>query len=84
MNGYIEKTHSILREKLETRGYAIEGEFTCSGWNKNKFLKLFGEINRGRPGRKDFNRAKAFARKLKPKINQERGEGKVVQLSRFE
>ena len=48
-NEYIEKCHSELREKLQSKGYTIVDEFGCAGYNTNKFLKLFRGINKGRP-----------------------------------
>jgi len=37
-----EKNHSSLREKLQSKGYTVIGEFSCAGFNTNSFLKLFG------------------------------------------
>ena len=62
---YAEQAHSPLREKLRSKGYVIVDEFICPGWNTNKFLKLFGGINKGRPNAEDLKRAEAFALKLK-------------------
>jgi flavodoxin len=65
VDDYVVKAHSPLREKLQSKGYAIVGEFNCAGWNTNKFLKLFGGINKGRPNAEDLKRAEAFAERLK-------------------
>ncbi len=62
---YVERVHAPLREKLRAKGYVIVGEFICAGHNTNKFLKLFGGINKGRPNAEDLKRAEAFAQKLK-------------------
>jgi flavodoxin len=43
------KDHSILREKLQAKGYSIVGEFQCKGFNTNSFLRFFGGMNKGRP-----------------------------------
>ena len=40
--------HSLLREKLESKGYLIVDEFNCAGYNTNSFLRFFGGSNKGR------------------------------------
>jgi flavodoxin len=64
------RNHRLIKEKLQARGYAIVGEFTCTGFNTNSFLKYFGGINRGRPNAEDLMRAEAFARSLKQEFKQ--------------
>ena len=59
-----DKAYAPLREKLQAKGYMIAGEFMCPGWNTNKFLKLFGGINKGRSNAEDLQRARAFAQEL--------------------
>jgi flavodoxin len=59
------KDHAILREKLQSRGYIIVGEFNCAGFNTNSFLKLFGGVNKGRPNAEDLQHAAEFAQNLK-------------------
>jgi len=56
--------HAALRDKLRAKGYEIVGEFGCPGFNDNKFLKLIGGLNRGRPNADDLERARSFARQL--------------------
>lgn len=53
--------HSVLRKKLELKGYNIVDEFQCKGFNTNSFLKFFGGMNKGRPNKQDLNNAKNFA-----------------------
>jgi flavodoxin len=65
LDDYVEKAHSPLREKLQAKGYVILDEFMCAGWNTNRFLRLFGGINKGRPNAEDLRRAEEFARRLK-------------------
>ena len=60
----LSKTHSPLREKLQSKGYIIVDEFTCSGFNTNSLLKLFGGINKGRPNAEDLKHAEEFAQNL--------------------
>lgn len=59
------KDHSLLREKLQSKGYVIAGEFGCKGFNTNSFLKYFGGMNKGRPNADDLCRAEEFALSLK-------------------
>jgi len=62
---FVYKNHLRLREKLQSKGYRIVGEFGCAGLNTNSFLKLFGGINKGRPNAEDLENAAAFAENLK-------------------
>ena len=66
---YAVKSHSALREKLTSRGYAVIGEFSCAGHNTNSFLKLFGGLNKGRPNAEDLRDAEEFARALKENLD---------------
>jgi flavodoxin len=61
---YVNKNHEGLRERLCAKGYEIVGEFGCPGFNDNKFLKLFGGLNRGRPDAGDLERVRSFAKEL--------------------
>jgi len=60
----VAKDHSMLREKLQSKGYMIVDEFSCKGFNTNSFLKLFGGMNKGRPNTEDLKHAEEFARNL--------------------
>ena len=62
------KDHSCLREKLESKGYTVVGEFQCKGFNTNSFMKYFGGMNRGRPNAKDLKEAETFALNLKESL----------------
>jgi flavodoxin len=68
---YVDENHAALREKLLAKGYEIVGEFGCPGFNDNRFLKLVGGLNRGRPNADDLERARSFAKSLLP--NRETG-----------
>ena len=59
------KDHSTLREKIQSKGYRIVGEFQCRGFNTNSFLRFFGGMNKGRPNVEDLQRAEEFAQNLK-------------------
>jgi len=55
------KDHSLMREKLNSKGYVIIDEFSCKGFNTNGFLKFFGGMNKGRPNTEDLKHAEEFA-----------------------
>jgi len=61
----VAKDHSLLRKKLQSKGYLIVGEFSCKGFNTNSILKCFGGMNRGRPNAEDLKNAEEFAQNLK-------------------
>ena len=61
----VHKDHSMLREKLESKGYTIVDEFQCKGFNTNSFLRFFGGMNKGRPNVKDLKNSEEFAVKMK-------------------
>ena len=60
--------HSLLKEKLQSKGYIIIDEFQCKGFNTNSFLKFFGGMNKGRPNTEDLKNAEEFVLNLKQKL----------------
>lgn len=60
----VDKDHSVLRQKLQSKGYSIIGEFSCKGFNTNSFLKYFGGMNKGKPDIDDLKHAEEFALSL--------------------
>ena len=64
----VAKDHSLLREKLQSKGYMIVDEFACKGFNTNSFLKYFGGMNKGRPNAEDLKHAEEFAQNLKQNL----------------
>ena len=60
----VAKDHSMLRQKLQSKGYFIAGEFSCRGFNTNSFLKYFRGMNRGKPDSEDLKHAGDFALNL--------------------
>ena len=64
----VAKDHSLLREKLQSKGFMIVGEFACKGFNTNSFMKYFGGMNKGRPNAEDLKHAEEFAQKLKQNL----------------
>jgi len=65
----VAKDHSMLREKLQFKGYMIVDEFACKGFNTNSFLKYFGGMNKGRPNAEDLKHAEEFAQSLKQNLS---------------
>ena len=64
----VAEDHSLLREKLQSRGYTIVDEFACKGFNTNSFMKYFGGMNKGRPNAEDLKHAEEFAQNLKQNL----------------
>jgi len=62
------KFHSLLREKLQSKGYTIVDEFNCAGFNSWGPLKLVGGTKKDRPNSEDLKHAEEFASKLKNSI----------------
>jgi len=60
--------HSLLKKKLQSKGYIIIDEFQCKGFNTNSFLKFFGGMNKGRPNTEDLKNAEEFVLNLKQKL----------------
>jgi len=67
----VAEDHSLLREKLQSKGYMIVDEFACKGFNTNSFLKYFGGMNKGRPNAEDLKHAEEFAQNLKQNLQME-------------
>ncbi len=59
------KFHRKLREKLESKGFSIAGEFNCTGFDTYGALKIFGGIQKGHPDEEDLKQAEVFAQSLK-------------------
>jgi flavodoxin len=64
----IKKDHETLRNMLKLKGYLIQDEFSCKGYNTNLFLKYFGGMNKGRPNSDDLKSAEEFAQRMKSKL----------------
>ncbi len=64
----VAKDHSMLKKKLQSKGYRIVDEFACKGFNTNSFLKYFGGMNKGRPNAEDLKHAEEFAQSLKQNL----------------
>ena len=64
----VAKDHSLLRQKLQSKGYTIVDEFACKGFNTNSFMKYFGGMNKGRPNAEDLKHAEEFAQNLKQRL----------------
>jgi flavodoxin len=62
------KFHKKLREKLQSKGFTVTGEFNCAGFDTYGFLKILGGIKKGHPDEEDLKQAKAFAQTLIPSV----------------
>jgi flavodoxin len=58
--------HRPLRAALKTRGVPIAGELCLPGYDTYAIFGLVGGINRGRPGDRELERAREFARSMDP------------------
>ena len=65
----VAEDHSLLREKLQSKGYMIVDEFACKGFNTNSFMKYFGGMNKGRPNAEDLKYVEEFAQNLNQKYH---------------
>jgi flavodoxin len=63
--GNASKFHKKLREKLESKGFGIVGEFNCGGFDTYALTKIVGGIQKGHPNEDDLKQAEAFAQGLK-------------------
>lgn len=61
-----------LEELLTRRGFVVLGSFACRGFDTFGPLKLFGGINRGRPGKKDLENAVRFAREIQTYLGRDK------------
>jgi flavodoxin len=59
------KFNKPLREKLQTKGATIAGEFNCPALDTYGLLKITGGLNKGRPNEEDLKNAETFAQTLK-------------------
>ena len=78
------KDHSVLREKLQSKGYMIVDEFQCKGFNTNSFMKYLGGMNKGRPNAEDLQHAKEFAESLKQELQHMKPEHIVARSIKSE
>jgi flavodoxin len=63
------KFHKQLREKLQSKGVEIIGEFNCGAFDTYGLMKIIGGINKGRPNEEDLKQAEAFAQGLKKNVS---------------
>jgi Flavodoxins len=56
--------HQALLELLRQKGFAIQGEFTCAGFDTFGPFKIIGGLKKGHPDEKDIEAARAFAKSL--------------------
>ena len=65
--GIFNRFNKSLKEKLSEKGFMIVGEFTCLGYDTFGPFKVVGGVNKGRPDKKDLERARNFAQNLSEK-----------------
>ena len=58
------KFHSLLREKLQSKGLNIVGEFNCAGLDTYGLMKITGGLNKEHPNKDDIKQAEDFAKSL--------------------
>jgi len=63
-----QKNHLKIRNKLESKGLEVVGDYSCPGFNTNLFMKFFGGLNKGRPNADDLKKAEDFALELMGEI----------------
>ncbi|MDD5098228.1 MAG: flavodoxin family protein [Candidatus Pacebacteria bacterium] len=56
-----------LKEVILKRSVRLIDSFNCRGYSNYGLTKLFGGINKNRPNEQDLEKAKEFAKTLKPK-----------------
>lgn len=59
-----------LKTRLQRKGFAIVGEFSCRGYDTFGAAMLVGGIRKGHPSAKDLERAEEFARALRDRWDQ--------------
>ncbi|MGD0994511.1 MAG: flavodoxin family protein [Candidatus Bathyarchaeia archaeon] len=62
--GNTSKFHKQLREKLQSKGFTIVGEFNCAGLDTYGLMKIVGGLNKERPNKDDIKQAEGFAKSL--------------------
>jgi menaquinone-dependent protoporphyrinogen IX oxidase len=60
----LDDPHTVIRQMLQRKNWTITGDFNCTGWNTNSFLKFFGGMNKGKPDSNDLDDAEKFAKGL--------------------
>jgi len=64
-NIILNRSHEHFSKLLNRKEFNIIGEFNCLGFDYNGPLKLIGGINKGRPNKRDIQKARLFAKSLK-------------------
>ena len=58
------KFHRPVKEKLQSKGFTVVGEFHCPGFDTWGPFKIVGGANKGRPNADDLKQAETFAQSL--------------------
>ena len=67
--GNASKFHKRLREKLQSKGFNIVGEFNCAGLDTYGLMKIVGGLNKEHPKKEDIAQAEAFAQSINQPAN---------------
>jgi flavodoxin len=62
--GNTSKFHKQLREKLQSKGFNIVGEFNCAGLDTYGLMKIVRGLNKEHPNKDDIKQAETFAQSL--------------------
>ncbi len=57
-----------LKQTLEKKGFSVEGQWYCPGYDQQPLFKPLG-LNKNRPNKNDLMQAADFARQLNKKLN---------------
>lgn len=57
-----------IRRELASKGFIVLDSFSCLGLDTFGPLRLIGGVNKGRPDRRDLDRAAAFAERIRDRV----------------
>lgn len=60
--------HKTLKEKISNKGGNVMAQFSCLGFANFWPLSLIGGKNKGKPNEDNIEKAREFARELRPKV----------------
>jgi flavodoxin len=66
---FVHNFDKSLEERLQRKGFAIIGAFSCRGYDTSRAAMIVGGINRGRPNARDLQQAEDFGRRLKDSLH---------------
>ena len=57
-----------IRRELAAKGFTVLDSFSCRGLDTAGPLRLVGGVNKGRPNKRDLDRAAAFAARIRDRV----------------